>query len=199
MDIHNLGDYDLIKQYLGGQSSSLEILINRHKNKVFSYIFMVVKNRELAEDIFQDTFIKVIRSLQTGTYKEEGRFVSWVMRIAHNLIIDFYRKDKHLKTISNDSTEVPLFNSAKFSEPTVEESMVIGQVHHDVKKLLEQLPDEQKEVMVLRFYYDMSFKEIADITNVSINTALGRVRYAILNLRKLMETANIDLVANKNF
>ncbi|MFA6402625.1 MAG: sigma-70 family RNA polymerase sigma factor [Salinivirgaceae bacterium] len=186
MSIHNHDDYDLIKQYLGGQSSSLEILINRHKNKVFSYIFMVVKNRELAEDIFQDTFIKVIRSLQSGTYKEEGRFVSWVMRIAHNLIIDFYRKEKHLKTVSNDSTEVPLFNSAKYSELTIEESLVIGQVHHDVKKLVEQLPEEQKEVMVLRFYYDMSFKEIADHTNVSINTALGRMRYAILNLRKLM-------------
>jgi RNA polymerase sigma-70 factor (ECF subfamily) len=196
MSIHNHDDYDLIKQYLGGQSSSLEILINRHKNKVFSYIFMVVKNRELAEDIFQDTFIKVIRSLQSGTYKEEGRFVSWVMRIAHNLIIDFYRKEKHLKTVSNDSTEVPLFNSAKYSELTIEESLVIGQVHHDVKKLVEQLPEEQKEVMVLRFYYDMSFKEIADHTNVSINTALGRMRYAILNLRKLMEKSNVDLAIN---
>ncbi len=194
MSIHNHDDYDLIKQYLGGQSSSLEILINRHKNKVFSYIFMVVKNRELAEDIFQDTFIKVIRSLQSGTYKEEGRFVSWVMRIAHNLIIDFYRKEKHLKTVSNDSTEVPLFNSAKYSELTIEESLVIDQVHHDVKKLVEQLPEEQKEVMVLRFYYDMSFKEIAEHTNVSINTALGRMRYAILNLRKLMEKSNVDLV-----
>jgi RNA polymerase sigma-70 factor (ECF subfamily) len=196
MSIHNHDDYDLIKQYLGGQSSSLEILINRHKNKVFSYIFMVVKNRELAEDIFQDTFIKVIRSLQSGTYKEEGRFVSWVMRIAHNLIIDYYRKEKHLKTVSNDSTEVPLFNSAKFSELTIEESLVIDQVHHDVKKLVEQLPEEQKEVMVLRFYYDMSFKEIAEHTNVSINTALGRMRYAILNLRKLMEKSNVDLAIN---
>jgi RNA polymerase sigma factor (sigma-70 family) len=196
MNIHNHDDYDLIKQYLGGQSSSLEILINRHKNKVFSYIFMVVKNRELAEDIFQDTFIKVIRSLQSGTYKEEGRFVSWVMRIAHNLIIDFYRKEKHLKTVSNDSTEVPLFNSTKYSEITVEESMVLDQVHHDVKKLVEQLPEEQKEVMVLRFYYDMSFKEIAEHTNVSINTALGRMRYAILNLRKLMEKSNVDLIIN---
>jgi len=195
MNIHNLNDYDLIKQYLGGQSSSLEILISRHKNKVYSYILMIVKGRELAEDIFQDTFIKVIKSLNSGTYKEEGRFVSWVMRIAHNLIIDFYRKDKHLKTISDDNTDVPLFNSAKFSDITIEDAMVVDQIHEDVKKLVELLPEEQKEVVVLRFYYDLSFKEIADHTNVSINTALGRMRYAILNLRKLMEKSNVDLIA----
>ncbi len=195
MNIHNLNDYDLIKQYLGGQSSSLEILISRHKNKVYSYILMIVKGRELAEDIFQDTFIKVIKSLNSGTYKEEGRFVSWVMRIAHNLIIDFYRKDKHLKTISDDNTDVPLFNSAKFSDITIEDAMVVDQIHEDVKKLVELLPEEQKEVVVLRFYYNLSFKEIADHTNVSINTALGRMRYAILNLRKLMEKSNVDLIA----
>jgi RNA polymerase sigma factor (sigma-70 family) len=196
MSVHNQSDYELIKQYLDGQSSSLEILINRHKSKVFSYIFMVVKNRDLAEDIFQDTFIKVIRSLQSGTYKEEGRFVSWVMRISHNLIIDYYRKEKHLKTVSNDTGEFLLQNSAKFSEITIEESMVTNQVHRDVKKLIDQLPEEQKEVMVLRFYYDMSFKEIAEYTHVSINTALGRMRYAVLNLRKLMEKANVDLIIN---
>lgn len=195
MSIHNLNDYDLIKQYLGGHSPSLEVLINRHKSKVYSYILMIVKNREPAEDIFQDTFIKVVKSLNSRTYKEEGRFVSWVMRIAHNLIIDFYRKDKHLKTISDDSTEVPLFNSAKFSDETIEELMVTDQIHQDVKKLVEQLPDEQKEVVVLRYYYNLSFKEIAEHTDVSINTALGRMRYAILNLRKLMEKSNLDLVA----
>lgn len=193
MNFHNHDDYDLIKQYLGGQSSSLEILINRHKNKVYSYIFMVVKNRELAEDIFQDTFIKVVRSLHTGTYKEEGRFVSWVMRIAHNLIIDYYRKEKHLKIISSDDSEVPLLNSSKFSDLTIEESLVNFQIHSDVKKLVEQLPEEQKEVIMLRFYFDMSFKEIAEQTQVSINTALGRMRYAIINLRKLMETSKVDL------
>jgi len=194
MDIHNLNDYDLIKQYLGGQSSSLEVLINRHKRKVFSYILMVVKNRELAEDIFQDTFIKVIKSLQSGKYSEEGRFVSWVMRIAHNLVIDFYRKDKHLKTISDDETDVPLFNSVKYSELNVEEEMVINQVHEDVKILIEQLPEEQKEVVKLRYYYDLSFKEIAEHTNVSINTALGRMRYAIINMRKEMEKTKVDLI-----
>jgi RNA polymerase sigma-70 factor (ECF subfamily) len=196
MDIHNLNDYDLIKQYLGGQPSSLEILINRHKSKVFSYILMVVKNRELAEDIFQDTFIKVIKSLHAGKYSEEGRFVSWVMRIAHNLVIDFYRKDKHLKTVSDDETDVPLFNSVKFSELNIEEELVINQIHEDVKVLVEQLPEEQKEVVKLRYYYDLSFKEIAEHTNVSINTALGRMRYAIINMRKEMEKTKVDLVAS---
>ncbi len=196
MDIHNHGDYDLIKQYLGGNSASLEILINRHRNKVFSYILMVVKKQELAEDIFQDTFIKVIKSLHAGKYSEEGRFVSWVMRIAHNLIIDFYRKDKHLKTISDDETEVPLFNSSKFSDKNIEQEIVINQVHNDVKVLVEQLPDEQKEVVVLRYYNDLSFKEIAEQTNVSINTALGRMRYAIINMRKAMEKSKVDLIYN---
>ncbi|MBI9065687.1 MAG: sigma-70 family RNA polymerase sigma factor [Salinivirgaceae bacterium] len=196
MSIHSLNDYDLIKQYLGGKESSLEILINRHKNKVFSYILMVVKNRELAEDIFQDAFIKVIKSLHAGNYKEEGRFVSWVMRISHNLIIDFYRKDKHLKTVSDDETEYPLFNSSKFSDATIEENLIKEQIHQDVKDLVEKLPDEQKEVVVLRYYYGLSFKEIAEHTSVSINTALGRMRYAIINLRKLMVESKVDLVFN---
>ncbi|MDA3894035.1 MAG: sigma-70 family RNA polymerase sigma factor [Salinivirgaceae bacterium] len=196
MEIHNLSDYDLIKQYLGGNQSSFEFLINRHKSKVFSYILMVVKNRELAEDIFQDTFIKVIKSLHSGKYNEEGRFVSWVMRIAHNLVIDFYRKDKHLKTVSDDDTEVPLFNSAKYSDLNIEQELVVEQVHEDVKILVEKLPEEQKEVVKLRYYYDLSFKEIAEHTNVSINTALGRMRYAIINMRKLMEESKVDLVLN---
>lgn len=196
MDIHSLNDYDLIKQYLGGNQSSLEFLINRHKSKVFSYIVMVVKNRELAEDIFQDTFIKVIKSLHAGKYNEEGRFVSWVMRIAHNLVIDFYRKDKHLKTVSDDETEVPLFNSSKFSDMNVEEEIVLDQVHENVKELVDLLPEEQKEVVKLRYYYDLSFKEIAEHTNVSINTALGRMRYAIINMRKIMEENNVDLIIN---
>lgn len=196
MDVHNQSDYDLIKQYLGGNSASLEYLIERHKNKVYSYILLVVKNRELAEDIFQDAFIKVIKSLHAGNYKEEGRFVSWVMRIAHNLVIDYYRKQKHLKTVSDDETEVPLFNSPKYSDANIEDLLVNDQIKSDVKQLIEKLPDEQKEVVILRYYYDLSFKEIADHTNVSINTALGRMRYAILNLRKLMEQAKLDLIVN---
>lgn len=196
MEFHSLNDYDLIKQYLGGNPQSLEILISRHKNKVFSYIILVVKNRELAEDIFQDAFVKVVRSLNSGTYKEEGRFVPWVMRIAHNLIIDHYRKEKHMKMISNDESETGIFNSIRLTDKNIEECFVIDQVHTDVKILIEQLPEEQKEVVKLRFTYDMSFKEIADVTGVSINTALGRMRYALLNLRKLAEQSNCDLARN---
>ncbi len=186
-------DCELIKQYLDGNKASLDTLINKHKSKVFSYILMVVKNRELAEDIFQDAFIKVIRSLHAGKYNDEGRFVSWVMRIAHNLIIDHYRKDKQLKTISDDDSEVPLLDTVQFAEVTVEQNMVVEQIHKDIKHLVEKLPDEQKEVVKLRYYYDMSFKEIADLTGVSINTALGRMRYAIINLRKISDESKVDL------
>ncbi len=194
MEKRNQDDYSLIKQYLSGNSQSLELLISRHKNKVYSYILLVVKNRELAEDIFQDTFIKVIKSLHAGNYKEEGRFVSWVMRISHNLIIDYYRKAKHIKTIADDDIEAPLFNSAKFSEATIEDLLVNEQINADVKLLIEDLPDEQREVVKLRYYFDMSFKEISEQSGVSINTALGRMRYAIINLRKLIEKANVDLM-----
>ncbi len=193
MAIHNQTDYDLIKQYLNGNTASFESLINRHKNRVFSYILLVVKNRELAEDIFQDTFIKVVKSLQSGSYKDDGRFVSWVMRIAHNLIIDYYRKEKHLKTVSNDDSEMPLFNSAKFSDATIEQQLVTNQIHTDIKHLIDRLPEEQKEVVLMRYYYDMSFKEIADFADVSINTALGRMRYALINLRKLAQETKVDL------
>lgn len=194
MNLHNLDDYALIKQYLEGDSLCLEMLINRHRNKVFSYILLVVKNRELAEDIFQDTFIKVIKSLHAGTYKDEGRFVSWVTRISHNLTIDYFRKAKHLKTIAEGDVETPLFNSAKFSDSNIEEMLVDEQITSDIKMLICKLPDEQHEVVKLRYYYDMSFKEIAEKTGVSINTALGRMRYAIINLRKLIEETKLDLV-----
>jgi RNA polymerase sigma-70 factor (ECF subfamily) len=155
---------------------------------------MVVKNRELSEDIFQDAFVKVVKSLNSGTYKEEGRFVPWVMRIAHNLIIDHYRKEKHMKMISNDESENGVFNTIRLTDGNIEEHFVTTQLHSDLKSLIEQLPEEQKEVVKLRYSYDMSFKEIADLTNVSINTALGRMRYALLNLRKLAEKANYDLI-----
>lgn len=193
MNYHNLDDYALIRQYLNGKSHCLEVLINKHRNKVYSYILMVVKNRELAEDIFQDAFIKVIKSLHAGRYKEEGRFVSWVMRIAHNLIIDYYRKAKHLKTVADDDVETPLFNSSKFADATIEDDLVVEQVNSDIRDLIEKLPEEQHEVVKMRYYFDMSFKDIAEQTGVSINTALGRMRYAIINLRKLASEAKIDL------
>lgn len=191
-----LTDNELVEQYISGDESCLEILINRHKSKVFTYILLIVKSQQLAEDIFQDTFMKVIRSLKKGRYEDKGKFVSWVVRIAHNLIIDHYRKEKHLNTISSESAGYDLFNSRKFSDKNVEENLVHDQICHDVKKLIEYLPDDQKQVVILRHYAGLSFKEIADQTNVSINTALGRMRYALINMRKMIEKKNISLTTN---
>jgi len=153
----------------------------------------MVKNEHLANDIFQDTFIKVIKSLESGKYKENGKFISWVIRIAHNLIIDHFRKEKQMKTYSNDEYETDLFNSNKFSDKTIEDNIIQEQVSNDVRKLVDFLPDEQKEVVLLRHYVGLSFKDIAEQTNVSINTALGRMRYALINLRKLIEEKNLSL------
>ncbi len=154
---------------------------------------MVVKDKCLAEDIFQDTFIKVIKSLKEGRYKDNGRFLSWVIRIAHNLMIDHFRKEKQLHTISNDSYETDIFNSKKFAERTIEEEMVHTQITRDVRRLLQELPEDQREVVVLRHFCGLSFKEIAEQTNVSINTALGRMRYALINLRRLIQEKNLSL------
>lgn len=188
-----LTDHDLVKRFIDGEQSSFEILITRHKDKVYTYILLMVKNEHLAQDIFQETFIKVVKSLNSGRYQENGKFISWVIRIAHNLIIDHFRKDKQMKTCSNDDYEMDIFNSSKFSDKTVEESLIHSQIMTDVRALVEHLPDEQKEVIVLRHFMGLSFKEIADQTNVSINTALGRMRYALINLRKLVEEKNLSL------
>jgi RNA polymerase sigma factor (sigma-70 family) len=188
-----LSDQELVTRFTDGDQTSLEILINRHKNKVYSYIFLIVRNQHLAEDIFQDTFIKVIKSLMQNKYRDDGRFVSWVMRIAHNLIIDHFRKVKQLNTISNDGCEVSIFNSKKYTESNVEESIIDNQITEDVRKLIDYLPEDQKEVVLLRHYAGLSFKEIAEQTNVSINTALGRMRYALINLRKLIHSKDICL------
>ena len=193
MEKHNQSDYDLVKQFIDGNQLSLETLIKRHKKRVYTYIFLIVKKQHLAEDIFQDTFIKVIKSLRQGKYKDEGRFVSWVLRIAHNLVIDYYRKEKHLKVYSNDDNEIDIFNSQKFSEKTIEEDIISNQISQEVKLLIEELPEDQKEVIILRHYAGLSFKEIAEQTNVSINTALGRMRYALINLRKLIEEKKLTL------
>jgi RNA polymerase sigma-70 factor (ECF subfamily) len=190
---NNRTDYELVQEFLSGSRSSIEALINRHRRKVFSYILFNVKNTHLAEDIFQDTFIKVIRSLKHGKYNDNGKFLSWVLRIAHNLVIDHYRKEKQLQTISNDSCEKDIFNSQKFSDKTIEDRLVNTQISHEIRQLIQELPQDQKEVVILRHYCDMSFKEIADHTNVSINTALGRMRYALINLRKLVEEKQLNL------
>lgn len=187
-------DQELINMYLSGNHSSLEQLIFRYKNKVYSYILMVVKEKELAEDIFQDTFIKVINTLRTGTYQEEGKFIQWVMRIAHNLIIDHYRKAKRIPVIENNE-DYDVFNSIKISDGSIEDQIISNQILKDVRNLIELLPPEQKEVLIMRHYADMSFKDIAEQTNVSINTALGRMRYALINLRKLIKQKEIILSA----
>ncbi len=193
MEKLNFSDQELVARFIQGDQSSIEQLIIRHKNKVYSYIYLVVRNQQLAEDIFQDTFIKVIKSLLQAKYHDDGKFVSWVMRIAHNLIIDHFRKEKQLNVISNDSNEVSIFNSKKLSEINIEESIIDDQISADVRKLINFLPEDQKEVVILRHYVGLSFKEIAETTNVSINTALGRMRYALINLRKLIQEKEISL------
>lgn len=189
----NSTDFELVQDFLAGNQSSIEFLINKHRKKVYTYILYNVKDMHLAEDVFQDTFIKVINSLKAGKYKDNGKFLSWVMRIAHNLIIDFYRKEKQLNAISNDDYEADLFNSTKLSDKTFEDDIINNQVNKDIRNLIKELPFDQKEVIILRHYCDFSFKEIAEHTNVSINTALGRMRYALINLRKLVEERNLNL------
>lgn len=191
--LNALNDNELVQRFIKGDQDSLETLIVRHKSRVFSYILLIVKNQELAEDIFQETFIKVIRSLKRGKYIENGKFVSWVLRIAHNLIIDHFRKEKLQGTVSNDSSEVDIFNSRKFSEDTIEDQMVNSQILSEVKHLVKELPEDQQQVIHMRHYMGLSFKEIAEQTDVSINTALGRMRYALINLRKLVEEKKLSL------
>lgn len=191
--LQELKDQELVQRFINGDQRSIEVLIERHKNRVYTYIFLIVKNHQLAEDIFQDTFIKVIKSLRQGKYQEKGIFASWVIRIAHNLVIDYYRKQKNQKTYSNDDNEVDIFNSQKFSDLNVEDEIVKDQVTRDVRKLIMHLPEDQKEVILLRHYGGLSFKEIAEQTGVSINTALGRMRYALINLRKLIKSKQMNL------
>jgi RNA polymerase sigma-70 factor (ECF subfamily) len=154
---------------------------------------MIVKKQDLAEDIFQDTFIKVIRSLKYGKYVENGKFISWVLRISHNLIIDHFRREKLNGTVSNDSCETDIFNSPKFSDENIEDRLVMEQILFEVKELIKELPEDQQQVIHMRHYQGFSFKEIADLTDVSINTALGRMRYALINLRKLIREKNLTL------
>ena len=193
MKLQHLSDQELVKRFIQGDQSSIEILIHRHKNKVFTYIILIVKNQQLAEDIFQDTFIKVIRSLKNGKYRDNGKFVSWVIRIAHNLTIDHFRKEKQFNTLSNEDYEADIFNTRKLSDGTIEDILIDNQIIQEVQLLIEKLPEDQKQVILLRHYGGLSFKEIAEQTNVSINTALGRMRYALINLRKLIEQKKISL------
>ncbi len=188
-------DQVLVKQYMNGNADSINLLIERHKDRVYTFIYLLVKNNEIAEDIFQDTFVKVIRSLRLKKYQDTGKFVAWVLRIAHNLIIDYFRKEKQLNTFSKDDYELDIFNSKRFAEATHEDIVVQEQIHETVRSLVEELPEDQREVVILRHYRDMSFKEIAEYTGVSINTALGRMRYALINMRKMIEERNLAMTA----
>lgn len=193
MSIQAISDQELINRYLSGNESSLEQLIYRHKSKVFSYILMVVKNKQHADDIFQDTFIKVINTLKSGTYKEEGKFIQWVMRIAHNLVIDHFRKSKRIPLVESVNGEVSILDNLSIFDDSIEDKIINEQIHNDVRSLIEYLPAEQREVLMMRHYADMSFKDIAEQTDVSINTALGRMRYALINMRKMIESKDIIL------
>jgi len=193
VDYNLLSDQLLVDRFVNGDNNSFEVLLHRHKNKIFSYIVMMVRKTQLAEDIYQDTLLKVIKSLQEGKYHDDGKFISWVMRIAHNLIIDHYRKEKQLPTVSNDNYDYPILNSKNFSDKNIEDSLVYEQICVDARKLIDYLPIEQREVVIMRLYGELSFKEIAEQTNVSLNTALGRMRYALLNLRKLIGEKNLSL------
>ena len=187
-----LPDAVLVKNYISGDESALASLIERHQSKIYGFIYSKVNDRDLSDDIFQDTFIKVIKTLKTKSYNEEGKFLPWVMRIAHNLVVDHFRKAKKMP-FQRETEEYSIFNYMTDNAPTIESQMITEQVEVDLTRLLDELPDDQKEVLVMRMYQDMSFKEIADSTGVSINTALGRMRYALLNLRKIIEKNQIIL------
>ena len=187
-----LSDNQLVTQYISGEESSLAILLERHKSRIYTTIYMFVHDKYLAEDIFQDTFIKIIDSLRAGKYREEGKFLPWALRIAHNLCIDYFRKIKRKPSIVTDDG-FDIFDIIKVNEDNAEETLIKDQSKKKVRDLLNQLPKEQKEVVILRHYADMSFKEISKMTGVSINTALGRMRYALINLRKMIEEGAVIL------
>ncbi|MBO5750632.1 MAG: sigma-70 family RNA polymerase sigma factor [Bacteroidaceae bacterium] len=188
-------DEDLLRLYIDGNNSAFDVLLKRYESKVFTYLLYSVRTQELAEDLFQDVFIKIITTLRQKKYTEYGKFSSWVMRIAHNLVIDYFRQSKNDNTVSNDEIEFDLFaNSSLGLEESIEAQMIDKQTLEEVKGLIGLLPQGQRDVVLMRFYQDLSFKEIADITGVSINTALGRMRYAIINLRKLAHENKILLV-----
>lgn len=192
MEISVKSDSELISSYLAGREESLSILISRHRQRIFSYIIVRIQDQDLANDVFQDTFVKVIQTLKKGKYNEEGKFLNWTMRIAHNLIIDHFRRNKRMPTIS-PTEEFDIFDVISSDELNVEDRIVKNQIEADLVRLIEELPADQREVLKLRHYSELSFKDIAEQTDVSINTALGRMRYALINLRKLAEKHKITL------
>ncbi|MEN8775596.1 MAG: sigma-70 family RNA polymerase sigma factor [Polaribacter sp.] len=190
---NSISDSKLVNDYINGSEASLAVLINRHQQRLFSFIYSKVQDKVITEDIFQDTFIKVIRTLKKGNYNEEGKFLPWVMRIAHNLVIDYFRKNNRMPKFKN-TDEFDIFSVINDGNLNAEKQIIQEQIYHDVRGIINELPNEQKEVLVMRMYKDMSFKEISENTGVSINTALGRMRYALINMRKLIEKHKIILV-----
>ena len=196
MSMQLMDDNRLVKLYIKGNEGALSVLITRHKQRVYSHIYLLVRNRDLTEDFFQDTFFKVIESLKSGKYYEDGKFLAWVLRIAHNLVIDHFRKAKKMplmpNVINEDGEEVDIFSILKIEDDSraPEERQHIKKI---MRSLIEELPYEQKEVLIMRTYYDMSFKEIAEMTNSSINTSLGRMRYALINIKKMMEDRRVEI------
>ena len=183
----------MLNTYISGNEDSINVLLNRHRKRILDYIYMMVKNRDVADDIFQETLIKVVRFVQEGRYTENGKFLSWVLRIAHNQVIDYFRQKKQRNNVSEGDAGYDILNNQKFSDHTVEEKLITNQIETDVRKLIDFLPPEQKEVVLMRYYMGLSFKEIAEQTDVSINTALGRMRYALINLRKLIDEKQLIL------
>lgn len=186
-------DRELIERYQDGDVHSFELLIGRYQKQVYSYILTLVKDKQLADDVFQDTFVKVIQTIKSKGYKDDGRFVQFAMRIAHNLVIDHFRKENRLPTVESSSEDYNYIDNVPITDHSVEQGMVVDQIYSDLHRMITFLPDEQREVLRMRIFDDMSFKDIADITNVSINTALGRMRYALINLRKMMVANNMTL------
>ena len=193
MNLKKLSDNDLLNVYLSGNENAVTVLVNRHRRRVFDYINMMVKDRDVADDIFQETFIKAVRVIDEGRYTDNGKFLSWILRIAHNQVIDHFRAQRQNKSVSEAEAGYDVLGTLKLAERTVEDSMVCDQIERDVRALVELLPSEQREVVIMRYFSGLSFKEIAEQTDVSINTALGRMRYALINLRRMIKEKNLVL------
>ena len=192
MLLSNISDQELVKKYIKGDNKSFEMLLNRHKNRVFAFIMSKIKNKDLSEDIFQDTYVKVVNSLQKGKYNEEGKFLPWVMRIAHNLVIDHFRRQKKMQMVRSNN-DFNIFDVIKDNKINADEKLIKDQIFNDLNSLVDKLPKDQKDVLKMRYYEELSFKKIAEHFDISINTALGRMRYALINLRALSKKHHVDL------
>lgn len=197
MSMQLLSDNELVRLYMNGNEESLSILVKRHKRRIFSYVYLITRNKTLTEDVFQETFFKVIQTLKKGQYNEEGKFLPWILRIAKNLIIDHFRKVKKMPSISvitnEDGEETSIFDIIPEENANSKETEELKHFKSTIRSVVNDLPQDQKEVVIMRTYYDMSFKEIAEVTNVSINTSLGRMRYALINLKKMLEEKNVEI------